>query len=119
MPTLLGRNIWYDGYPSARPSLSSYPFPTTFGGATLLGAYPFPTTFGRPQLLGEGINWTAAWPKIAGILAITSAAVSGYHGFKRNESIWGGILWFALGALFPVITPIAAVALPPGFAKKK
>jgi hypothetical protein len=105
MPTLLGRSAWYDGYPSATP---------------FLGAYPFKTTFGGPVLLGDGsINWAAMWPKVAGVLALASASVSAYHGFKRNQSVWGGVLWFFLGTLFPVVTPIAAIALPPGFAKKK
>jgi hypothetical protein len=53
-----------------------------------------------------------------GLLATGSAIASGYHGIKRNNgSIGYGILWFFLGGLFPVITPVVAVAQ--GFAKSK
>jgi hypothetical protein len=44
------------------------------------------------------------------------AAVSGYHGYKRNNSIGWGIAWFALGGIFPVITP--TIAFAQGFGKR-
>jgi len=51
------------------------------------------------------------------LLATASAAVSGFHGYRRNKSIGYGILWFILGGLFPVIVPTIAVA--EGFGKPK
>jgi hypothetical protein len=49
-------------------------------------------------------------------LSAISAAVSGYHGIKRNNgSIGWGIAWFLLGGIFPILTPVVAVAQ--GFAK--
>lgn len=54
---------------------------------------------------------------IWGILSTASAAASGYHGYRRNESIGWGIGWFLLGGIFPVITPV--IALAQGFGKKK
>jgi hypothetical protein len=51
------------------------------------------------------------------VLATASAAASAYHGYKRNDSIGWGIWWFFMGGLFPVITPVIAVAQ--GFGKEK
>ena len=49
-------------------------------------------------------------------LSVASAVVSGYHGIKRhNGSVWWGLLWFGLGGIFPVVTPVIAVAQ--GFSK--
>jgi|WetSurMetagenome_2_1015567.scaffolds.fasta_scaffold195596_2 hypothetical protein len=57
---------------------------------------------------------------IYGLLATASAVASGYHGIKRNNgSIGWGLVWFIAGGMFPVITPIVAVARKPGFAKAK
>lgn len=65
----------------------------------------------KPTMLGE-ISFPAFWPAIG----IASAAASAYHGVKRNHgSVWWGIAWFGLGALFPIITPVIAVAQ--GYAK--
>jgi hypothetical protein len=54
---------------------------------------------------------------IWGVLSVVSAAASGYHGYKRNGTIGGAMLWFVLGGLFPVFVPVVAVAQ--GFNKKK
>lgn len=51
------------------------------------------------------------------VLATASMAASVYHGYKRNDSIGWAIGWGFMGALFPVITPVVAVAQ--GFAKPK
>jgi ABC-type multidrug transport system permease subunit len=58
-------------------------------------------------------------PKIPWLayLATASAAVSGFHGYRRNKSIGWGILWFILGGLFPVIVP--TIALAEGYGKPK
>lgn len=51
------------------------------------------------------------------ILDTASAALSGYHGYRRNNSLGWGIAWFALGGLFPIITP--TIAFAQGFGKRK
>ncbi|MGH7176614.1 MAG: hypothetical protein ACREJC_04475 [Tepidisphaeraceae bacterium] len=63
-----------------------------------------------------GITMNSVW----GLLALTSASASMYHGIKRNHgSIGWGLWWFLMGGLFPIATPIVAVARKPGFAKPK
>jgi hypothetical protein len=57
---------------------------------------------------------------VYGLLTVASAAASGYHGIKRNHgSIGWGLWWFVMGGLFPIITPVIAIARSPGFAKPK
>jgi len=51
------------------------------------------------------------------VLATASAAASAYHGYIRNDSIGWALVWFMLGGLFPVITPVIAVAQ--GFGQPK
>lgn len=48
-------------------------------------------------------------------ISVLSAAVSGYHGYKRNQSVGWGVGWFVLGGLFPILVPVIAVAQ--GYAK--
>ena len=50
-------------------------------------------------------------------LLAASSAASLYHGYKRNNSLGWGLAWGALGALFPIITPVVAVAQ--GYGKEK
>jgi len=58
------------------------------------------------------------WFKLHGALRIISAGACAFHGVKRNSgSVGWGIWWFVLGSLFPVITPVVAVAQ--GYAKTK
>jgi hypothetical protein len=55
---------------------------------------------------------------IYGLLALASAGASGYHGVKRHHgSIGWGAWWFLMGGVFPIFTPIVAVAQ--GFGKAK
>lgn len=50
-------------------------------------------------------------PMAKTVLTIASAALCAFHGTKRNGgSIFWGAVWFGLGAAFPVVTPIFAVA---------
>jgi hypothetical protein len=51
------------------------------------------------------------------IASTASFAACVYHGYKRNDSIGWAIGWGFMGALFPVITPVIAVAQ--GFAQPK
>ena len=57
-------------------------------------------------------NGKMAW-KVA---STVSSAASVYHGYKRNESIGWALLWGAMGATFPIVTPVIAIAQ--GFGKK-
>lgn len=78
---------------------------------------PSATVSAALNWLDTTARWKAAMSKVAGIAAIASAAASGYHGYKRNNSIvWAGV-WFGAGLLFPIFTPV--VALAQGFGKRK
>lgn len=57
------------------------------------------------------------WKVAYGMLVTASGALSMYHGYRRNNSLGWGLGWFALGTLFPVITP--TVAFAQGFGKRK
>ncbi len=62
---------------------------------------------------------------IGGVLATASMAASAYHGYKRNQSVGWAIWWGLMGGLFPVITPVIAVAegygkpITHGFGKRR
>jgi hypothetical protein len=50
-----------------------------------------------------------------GLLSTVSMVASAYHGYKRNDVPGGSPIgwalgWGALGSLFPVITPVVAIA---------
>lgn len=60
---------------------------------------------GMGQLGHSSTYWTV-W----GLLSTASMAASAYHGYKRNESVGWALVWGLCGALFPVITPVIAVA---------
>jgi hypothetical protein len=55
--------------------------------------------------------------KLGGILAIVSAAASGFHGYRRNQSIPWALWWFIMGRIFPIVTPVLAISQ--GFARAK
>jgi hypothetical protein len=67
---------------------------------------------GDPDFVQPGSTYSVVW----GVLSAVSAGVSGYHGYKRNNSLGWGVAWFLLGGLFPVITP--TVAFAQGFGKR-
>ena len=64
-------------------------------------------------------RWTInpTWAAIWGVAATASFAACVYHGYKRNDSVGWAIGWGALALLFPVVTPVIAVAQ--GFGKPK
>jgi len=43
-------------------------------------------------------------------VSVASVAMSTYHGYKRNDSIGWALWWGLMGGLFPVITPVIAIA---------
>lgn len=114
--------------------LTTSPSPSSTDVANFLKAFaPSQRNEMAQKLIGRGVSastisaalkWLDAseklrgnWPTIAGILSVASAAASGYHGYRRNQSIGWAVWWFFMGSIFPVVTP--AIALAQGFGKKK
>lgn len=63
----------------------------------------------------DSSTWTP-WTVGYSLLTLVSTGVSAWHGYKRNgDSASWGVIWGALGAMFPVVTP--AVALVQGLNK--
>jgi hypothetical protein len=62
----------------------------------------------RKRTLG-GVAW--------GVASTASAAASAYHGYRRNDSLGWGLWWFLMGALFPIVTPV--IALAQGYGKPR
>jgi hypothetical protein len=58
------------------------------------------------RAMGEVNVGAATWAA----LSTASMAASAFHGYKRNQSVGWALVWGAFGALFPVITPVIAVA---------
>jgi hypothetical protein len=114
--------------------LMTYPKPSSGNVADFLAQFdPAERAAIAKKLIDDGVpsgtvssalSWLEAkqnvrvnWGKITGILSITSAAVSAYHGYKRNDSIGWAIVWFFAGSVFPVFVPVIAIAQ--GFGKPK
>lgn len=74
------------------------------------------------QSVSNALSWLDTQGKLSsstikGVATMASAAFSAYHGYRRNQSIVWGIVWFALGSVFPIFTPV--IALAQGYAQKK
>lgn len=137
MPALLGTvpmQLMGLGVSPVDTFLLTYPKPTSGNVADFLSQYPPEERAALAKhLIDEGVpaatissalSWIDAkrnirvnWSKIHGVLAITSAAASAYHGYKRNDSIGWAVWWFFMGSVFPVFTPV--IALAQGFGKPK
>jgi hypothetical protein len=114
------------------------PHPSSTDLVEFLRAYPYPRRIQvmndliaagvSPSVVGAASTFLAsasslnggmvdgAGSKIWGFIALASAAASGYHGVKRHRgSVGWGAAWFMLGGVFPVLTPVVAVAQ--GYAK--
>lgn len=64
-----------------------------------------------PSLAGVWDSLQASEPfTLKGVLTFISAVASGYHGVRRNDSIFWGVVWFAAGAWLPGIVPMLSVA---------
>lgn len=75
-----------------------------------------PAAYARYPFKGVGeMDPTAR--AVWGMASTVSMAASAYHGYKRNQSVGWALAWGLMGALFPVITPVIAVAQ--GFGKRK
>lgn len=80
---------------------------------TVLTPFQDPTTTSAPLMPSKPMWLSMLW----GVLSTVSAALSGYHGYKRNNSLGWGLGWFVLGGIFPVVTP--TIAFAQGFGKRK
>jgi hypothetical protein len=103
--------------PVQNPNLTPYmQMPPGMYQTTLQPVGPYMTGMGG---LGDGMSFgeMSTAEILFGILSTASAAISGYHGYKRNDSLGWGLAWFALGGLFPVLTP--TIAFAEGYAKPK
>lgn len=69
----------------------------------------------QPRAMGQIDPSTGAI--VYGALSTASMAASAYHGYKRNQSIGWALWWGFAGAVFPVVTPVIAVAQ--GFGERK
>ena len=74
-----------------------------------------PMAYSAPQVPLQPLKLSPVG-KVYVALSTISAILSGYHGYKRNNSIGWAIGWFALGGIFPVITP--TIAFAQGFGKR-
>jgi hypothetical protein len=114
--------------------LLAHPRPTSSDVSSFLKAFaPSDRAAAAQDLIAHGVDaravssalaWLEAserakshWPQVTGALVLASAAASAYHGYKRNQSIGWGAWWFFMGSLFPIFTPVIAVAQ--GFGKKR
>ena len=52
-----------------------------------------------------GLSKASIW----GAVSVASAAYSGYHGMRRNDSMGWGAWWFLMGGIFPVAAPLVTV----------
>lgn len=136
---ILGVDLWH--YPGMTDTVQLFlmrrPDPSSAEVVEFLRAQPFPR---RLQVMNElmaagvdpstvavassflastslsGATGGDVASKVWGFLAVASAAASGYHGIKRHRgSVGWGVAWFFLGGMFPVLTPVVAVAQ--GYAK--
>lgn len=57
----------------------------------------------------------ATWKTYATVAAAAGAA---FHGYRRNQSLFWGLAWFALGSLFPITTTVVALAQGYGAPRK-
>jgi hypothetical protein len=69
----------------------------------------------QTETWGDQFSWSKH--PIRNTIQTASMAASAYHGYKRNHSVGWALWWGFMGAVFPVITPVIAVAQ--GFGKRK
>ncbi len=75
-------------------------------------------TLGQSTLGQVDIYATPRWLQTTlGVLSLAGGVAGAYHGYRRWDSVWGGIGWFFLGAWFwPISIP---VAFAQGFGERK
>lgn len=64
-----------------------------------------------PWAMARGLELPTIPPLAKTVINLSSAVTAAYHGTRRNHgSVFWGVVWFALGAAFPVIVPAIGVA---------
>lgn len=69
-------------------------------------------TLGAP-----GDAMSLKWRMAFGMLGTAGVGLGAYHGYKRNRSVGGAVLWGILGGIFPIFT--IPVAFAQGFGKRR
>lgn len=132
VPQLLG--LGAEGATPLDAFLLAHPTPSSSDVANFLRAFaPGERAAVAQEMIAKGVSsktiasalnfleasskWAQYKPTILGALAIASMAASTYHGYRRNKSVGWAIVWAVMGGIFPVVTPVIAVAQ--GFAKPK
>lgn len=54
---------------------------------------------------------------IRGVLTLAAASTALYHGYRRNDSLGWGLVWFGSGIIFPLVTSV--VSLAQGYGRRK
>lgn len=76
-------------------------------GATLGSVADYEVAYAMPRWLQVTL----------GLASLAGGVAGAYHGYKRHDSVWGGIGWFFLGSWFwPIAIP---VAFAQGFGQRK
>lgn len=125
-PEIVEASLYQDRWPSNGPYQGTSFYPFAYSSEPME-----PTPIQRPlsvdlptapsdvdiQGLGQGFYTGFVQPSTIGWTVILgSAALSGYHGYKRNNGSWGwAAAWGLGGYILPVIVPVAA--LVQGFAE--
>lgn len=52
-----------------------------------------------------------------GLVSTASMLLCVWHGYKRNDSVGWALVWGFFGALFPIVTPV--IALAQGFGERR
>jgi len=100
--------------PASSPA-GSNPAPMAVPSPTPITVFPPPSTPPASKSFGDYVVEVMGENPIGTALASGSMALCTYHGYKRNNSIGWAIGWGILGGMFPIITPVIAVAQ--GFAE--
>lgn len=75
---------------------------------------PVPEGMMQSAFARENRSIAAAWVGVAAVSSVASA----YHGYRRHRgSVGAAVGWGLLGFVFPIITPV--VALAEGYAQPK
>jgi hypothetical protein len=94
-----------------------WPHPASATGLEKYAAFVGART-GCVPLAGLGQTEISPAVRVAyGVVSTASMAASAYHGYRRNNSIGWALWWGLMGALFPILVPVLAVAQ--GFGKRR
>lgn len=84
-----------------------------------LGATPEEVEAAKASMVAKIDDARSTASVVYGVVATVSMGASAYHGYKRNDSIGWALWWGLMGSMFPIITPVIAVAQGFGEPEKK